>query len=609
MSGAENPEPPAPAEGRPSGRPPRALVVLHLFYGSVWPDFVPGLARLGRLVPYDLVVTRPEGFPLDAAVDAIRRFKPDAVFRVFPNRGFDIGAFCQVIRETDLGAYDAIFKLQTKRDVRPQNYYGHYFRGSDWRRVMVSSLLGPVNVRRTLRWLLHDPACGLVCAACLDSPDDYDFGRELTLRRMAELGLGEPRHGYHFVKGSTFAVRPEALRFLQRLDLGIERFPETHRGFFTLAHELERIIPTQIASEGWAIRGTCAAPLLRLRRLPASLLTSGFRGDRVPHEPYVDRNPPPLLPPEPLSLWRKIVHFLFLRRPALARPPEVSPPDEPFDYASVPDAPFVRWSVPSREVLLSARFRALRPDLAEEIAATMHSRHTVFDVPEPGSEDFLEADRARREDAVVARIRTLRETTLFRDRDGVLTIEKRVSDTLPEPFYLVDSPEEPLFLGEYVWPRLAEAFRTGGPDALRAETADYCRAVFEAFPGPGGRLAPEALDAVPHNAIRTRDGLRFFDLNLRVRGGIARPWFVYRVAQLDLADRFRRYGLPPQPVLDSHEAVCRILGISPETVRCRIRESALRNLFRPNASPWKTRVAVRAPDVVRVAAAFGLVRA
>ena len=609
MSRVPPPDGSAPATDRAPARSPRALVVLHLFYGSVWPDFVPGLTRLGRLIPYDLVVTRPEGFPLDKAVEAIRRFKPDAVFRAFPNRGFDVGAFCQIVRETDLAAYDAIFKLQTKRDVRPQNYYGHYFRGSDWRRVMISSLLGPRNVRRTLRWLLHDPSCGLVCAACLDSPDDYDFGRELTLRRMAELGLGEPRRGYHFVKGSTFAVRPEALRFLQRLDLGIDRFPETRRGCFTLAHELERIIPTQIANEGWTIRGTCAAPLLRLRRLPASLLTSGFRGDRVPHQPYVDRNPLPLDPPKPPSVWRAIVHFLYLRQPALAKPPEVSPPDDPFDYASVPDAPFVRWTVQSREVLLSARFRALRPDLAEEIAATMHSRNTVRDVLEPGSEDFLEADRALREDAVVACIRTIRETTLFRERDGVLTIEKRVSGSLPPPFYLEDSPEEPLFLGEYVWPRLAEAFRTGGPEALRAMTADYCREVFAALPGPRGRLAPEALDAVPHNAIRTRDGLRFFDLNLRIRGGIDKAWFVYRTAQLDLADRFRRQGLPPQPVLESHEAVCRLLGIRPDTVRCRIRESALRNLFRPNASRWKTRVAVRAPDVVRIAAAFGLVRA
>lgn len=598
---------PAPAEDRAPVRPPRALVVLHLFYGSVWPDFRPGLARLGRLLPYDLVVTRPEGFPLDDAVEAIRRFKPDADFRVFPNRGFDVGAFCQVIRDTDLGAYDAVFKLQTKRDVRPLNYYGHYFRGSDWRRVMISSLLGPRNVRKVLRWLLHDPKCGLVCAACLDSPDDYDFGRELTLRRMAELGLGEPRRGYHFVKGSTFAVRPEALRFLQRLDLGIERFPETQRGRFTLAHELERIIPTQIANEGWEIRGTCAAPLLRLRRLPASILTRGFRGDRLVHQPYVDRNPPPLNPPT-LSLGRKLIHFLYLRQPALVKPPDISPPVAPFDYASVPDAPFVRWSVPARQVTLSARFRALRPDLAEELAATMHAAATVFEELRPGSPAFDEADRDLREDDVVASIRTIRETTLFRERNGVLTVAKHTSGTLPPPFYMEDTPEMPIFLGEYAWPRLSEAFRTGGPDALLAETADYCRAVFAALPGPCGRLAPEALDAVPHNAIRTSEGLRFFDLNLRIRGGIEKAWFVYRTVQLDLSDRFRRSGLPPQPVIESHEKICRRLGVRPDTTRCRIRESALRNLFRPDASGWKTRIAVRAPWVVRLAAAFGLVR-
>lgn len=216
----------------------RILVCLHLFYGDAWPIIVEYLRALQPYRHVDYLVTYVEGLLEKSVLDQVRGFAPQAKFVAYPNNGFDIGPFVASLRDVDLDRYDIVFKLQSKGVRRRFIYiYDQVFKWADWFFNLYDGVLNGRTTHRDIDALL-DNRVDLVAADNLIVKDPKH--KQSFVRTFCEQRGLPYVENYRFVAGTCFAVRAEALKPLQALNLGIEDFADTVRGEFSLAHSLER---------------------------------------------------------------------------------------------------------------------------------------------------------------------------------------------------------------------------------------------------------------------------------------------------------------------------------------------------------------------------------
>lgn len=215
----------------------RVLVCLHLFYPDIWPVV---RAYLENLSPYrwDLLLTYPGGLVSEGALAAVRAFRPDAKLVACPNAGFDIGPFVESLNCVDLDDYDVVFKLQTKGSNRPWIFvYDQIFRRSDWFLNLYEGVLNGRSCHGVIA-ALAEGSCAMAAAENLIVRDPRH--KQNFVRRFCEgRGLAYVED-YRYVAGTCFAARPEVLKPLKALGLGLADFEDTVRGRFSLAHSLER---------------------------------------------------------------------------------------------------------------------------------------------------------------------------------------------------------------------------------------------------------------------------------------------------------------------------------------------------------------------------------
>ena len=226
----------------------RLLVVVHIYYEEAIGEIIEYLKNLGPY-SYDLVVTTTE----DRNVELIRRemlqFRKSTVFRVLPNRGFDIYPFLEALNDRDLSRYDLVLKLQTKRHFSRKGDLAEdtLFRGREWFAALFRAVIGPRNVHLNIDRMTRDSGVSLIAAKSLFWKDTPRRKR-LTENRLLPFGLSLPED-YTFVAGSCFWVKASRLHSARDLGLSAEDFGPPVRGAFSLAHALERYISGSIPEE------------------------------------------------------------------------------------------------------------------------------------------------------------------------------------------------------------------------------------------------------------------------------------------------------------------------------------------------------------------------
>lgn len=260
----EGPRPaPAGESADLSGHAARIGVHVHLHYQDLWPEIRASLANLPA--GFGLHVTANED---NAALFAsIAAEFPGAAITLVPNRGRDIGPFLALLGSGAFDRYDYVCKIHSKKssvDGR-ESYFGRA-----WRRRAIVDLLGtPGQVGRIVALFDADPAVGVVGSAALRQPN----------RRIGAAGaLGENRErievllarcagrsvpaSVDFFAGSMYWFRPRALQAVRALGIAPGDFPEEPcRSDGTLAHALERVVPTAAAMSGYRIANAPQAPV------------------------------------------------------------------------------------------------------------------------------------------------------------------------------------------------------------------------------------------------------------------------------------------------------------------------------------------------------------
>jgi hypothetical protein len=253
MAGEAPARPAQPADLTP--RAPRIGVHLHLFYPDLWDEISAYLAHLPAGFGLH-VTTHKHDEPLFAAI--AQRF-PGASISVTPNRGLDIGPFLSLLGAGTFDRYAYVCKIHSKKTPDPGG--GESYFGRAWRRRLLHELLGsPAQVAKILSLFDADERVGIVGAAGFRLPNER-VPAERALGRNQEgvsallARCGEDRAAaLDFFAGSMFWFRPPALGKVRALGIGPDDFPDkAYVKDGTLAHALERVIPTVAGLSGYRL--------------------------------------------------------------------------------------------------------------------------------------------------------------------------------------------------------------------------------------------------------------------------------------------------------------------------------------------------------------------
>mgnify|MGYP003314935803 CR=1 FL=1 len=232
----------------------RILVVAHVFYSELWSE----LADCIRNIDGDLVVTYVD----EVSVVEARRDFPEARFLLCENRGYDIWPFLKAVQSVDLGKYDLVVKLHTKRDIicEKRNVVGHtLLNGSAWREHLLSFVKTPETWRLTLA-KFGNPKVGMVADRHViflrrDAlKEKYCASFDEAVHRLnAEWGI-PARRGGRFVGGTMFAVRASILRPFAAYAFTPDMFSVSgpHEPS-TYAHLMERMLGLAVEGLGYRI--------------------------------------------------------------------------------------------------------------------------------------------------------------------------------------------------------------------------------------------------------------------------------------------------------------------------------------------------------------------
>lgn len=230
----------------------RIFVHLHLFYPMLWSDIKEYLKNL-QSYNYDLYITHPLDFDFKVIED-IKDFKPEAKIVAIENKGYDVGPFMEVLSNLNLDDYDIIYKLHSKRTNYGKVFmYSNLFKKADWYQYLFKGVLGSFNVHKTIDILMSDDKVGMVAAKnliTLDPSHKQNFVRSYV--KELKLDFVED---YKFIAGTCLASKSQALKKLKNLGLKLDSFDMTQRGFFSLAHAMERILSIDVMAQGYEIYG------------------------------------------------------------------------------------------------------------------------------------------------------------------------------------------------------------------------------------------------------------------------------------------------------------------------------------------------------------------
>ena len=231
----------------------KILVCLHLFYPELWNAISKYLNNL-KGYNYDLVVTCSEAYLDNKIIKKIKNIKQKEKNITYPNRGFDIAPFIDVLNKTDLENYDIIFKLHSKGTARHFIYiYEQIFKKDDWFFNLYNGILSPKNTHITIDRLFNDEKAGIVAAENLivNDPLHKQFFTN-SIAKNYNIAINEK---YHFIAGTCFAIKAELLKPIKALNLSLHDFEPSKRGEFSLAHAMERIVCACIEPQGYNFCG------------------------------------------------------------------------------------------------------------------------------------------------------------------------------------------------------------------------------------------------------------------------------------------------------------------------------------------------------------------
>jgi glycosyltransferase involved in cell wall biosynthesis len=243
---------PADVEGHvPKSPSPRIAVHGHFHYPELISDFLGKLASNGTAC--DLLLSTTDEEKAGLLRSAVGRYdRGEAIVRVLPNRGRDIGAFLTGF-SAEIVNYDIVGHLHGKRSHQAK-IFGDSLVGEKWREFLWQNLLGGLfpMMDAIINKFAASGNIGLIFAAD-PYPSDWDLNKPIAEDLARRMGRIEPlpRH-LDFPNGTMFWARPRALEPLLKLKLDWDDYPVEPLPYDgTILHAIERLIPFAAHEAGY----------------------------------------------------------------------------------------------------------------------------------------------------------------------------------------------------------------------------------------------------------------------------------------------------------------------------------------------------------------------
>lgn len=231
--------------------PPPLHVVVHAFYPDVFEEMAICLRQAP--VPFRLTVTCPPERASDVQA-AFERSNLDCPFEIIvvPNRGRDVLAFFEALRQADIAQDAVILKIHTKAT-------NHRIDGDDWRREIIDRLMAPHVITRVLEAFAEDDSLGLVAPGRHIAPlCTYIGENQPHIDALLRRGGWKPISSDDvFAAGTMFFMRRRNLQSLIDLNLQASVYgEEAGQKDGTVAHAMERLFAMVVLREGGKISDT-----------------------------------------------------------------------------------------------------------------------------------------------------------------------------------------------------------------------------------------------------------------------------------------------------------------------------------------------------------------
>lgn len=189
------------------------------------------------------------------------------------------------------------------------------------------------------------------------------------------------------------------------------------------------------------------------------------------------------------------------------------------------------------------------------------------------------------------------ETAFASDASGGLVVRKRPLIAPSAAFETVlwqPSPEQPARLERSVFHHLRSFAFAGRSSEFQQTLERFLGWALERWGLPDGRVAPEALDVNPTNAVPDAQAFDLFDIEWVSNDPIPASWFVLRCL-FTIEDAVTMFPAPPWRTLgDLYDALCRRFGIQPDLEADLAREARLQTDTHRHVSPDAVREALAA---------------
>ncbi|WP_294564946.1 rhamnan synthesis F family protein [uncultured Succinatimonas sp.] len=233
----------------------RIAVILHLYYIESWLEIKSFLDSLLRYKNVDFYFSCIEGIANKEIINTLKNYNISSNVFLYPNKGYDIGSFIDILHHINLDDYDIVYKLHSKGVSRRRIFiYNQIFKKRDWFLNLYKGLFGYRRTDEVINVLSEDNKYGIVAA---DNLIIHDPKHKVSFTRAASNKLGiKINNDYNYVAGTCFAIRSFLLKPISNLNLTINDFKSPKPGEFSLAHALERIVCACIEPQGYKFYGT-----------------------------------------------------------------------------------------------------------------------------------------------------------------------------------------------------------------------------------------------------------------------------------------------------------------------------------------------------------------
>lgn len=239
-----------------------ALLCIHIYYANMWDELRSHIDNI--TIPFDVHVTMVAENP--ELTEKIKSDFPNAKIEIVANRGYDVGPFVHVIKNTNLDRYSFIIKLHTKRDMAAGIVYGNQdFSGNKWRNALLDFISSKAKFSRIIAGFYANPKIGMVANYRVHH-NGFAFKTKELYKTITELMHSmdlKLKHCKH-IAGTMFIAKASLFKPLQKLNIDIDNFEipdKTHTQ--NSAHTFERLFGYIIYAQNHTIKD-CYTPRFEL---------------------------------------------------------------------------------------------------------------------------------------------------------------------------------------------------------------------------------------------------------------------------------------------------------------------------------------------------------